>query len=102
MWREKAIGFHIIKPAIVAAVQLAIRPQRQTVRSTAGLGDDGFAAIGAYARDLALRDLHQYDASIGHDDGAFGEAKSIGDQFKLSHICSLLYVRLSRIHPLID
>jgi hypothetical protein len=100
--RKKAIGFDIFEPAIVAALKLSIRPYRQAIRSAAGLSDNGCAAIGAHARDLALRDLHQYDAAIGHDHRSFGEAKPICDQFKLSHIFSLLYARLSHIHPVID
>ena len=67
-------AFHIFEAAIVAAIQLAVGTNRQSIGTTTGRCNGFLGTIWLNARYLALLYLGQDDAAIWHDHRPLGKA----------------------------
>jgi uncharacterized protein (TIGR02466 family) len=74
--RAHAVRFIPVKAAIIGAVELPIRPQRQAIGATARPRHNVFAAIWPNACDLPIGNFRQDDAPIRHGDWAFWKGKT--------------------------
>jgi hypothetical protein len=78
----------ILATAVVAAIQRAIRADRQPVRTAARVADLCARTIRADARAAASGDFSQDDGAIGHDDGTFGETEIARHDTHVRHVRS--------------
>jgi hypothetical protein len=76
----------IARAAVVAEIERAVGPDRESVGPATALREHRGLAVGRDARAAAVADLGQDHRSVGHDGGTFGKAETARQDLYVSHV----------------